>query len=200
MPKRINKDDIDRFHDYSLYIPKRTLYMGSEHVNDAFSESSTDTSMAERQIKNLLILDSMSQEPITIIMNNLGGDVNHGLAIYDAVITCQSHITIRVLGNAMSMGSVILQAADERIMSPNAVQMMHYGSVVVEGDSKIVNKMVKENERQNKWMEVMYLAKIQEKQSHYTLARLQRLLTHDTYLTAQESVALGLADKILGEE
>lgn len=201
MSKRVNRDDIDKFHDYSLYIPGRVIYMGSEHVNDDdFSESGVEATMAERQIKNLHILDIASDEPITIIMNNPGGDVNHGLAIYDAIRACRSHIIIKVFGHAMSMGSIILQAADERIMSENSSQMIHYGEFAVEKHAKTGYKIVDEFKRVDKWMEKMYLEKIKEKQPHFTLARLQRMLDHDTFLSAKESVELGLADKVLGED
>lgn len=200
MSRRVNRDDIDKFHDYSLHIPSRTIYMGSEHINDDdFSESGVEATMAERQIKNLHILEMVSNDPITIILNNPGGDVNHGLAIYDAIKSCKSHVTIKVFGHAMSMGSIILQAADERIMAPNASQMIHYGTLGVDKEAKTVYKIVEECKRIDKWMENMYLAKIQERQPHFTRARLQRLLNHDTFLTAAQSVELGLADKILGE-
>jgi ATP-dependent Clp endopeptidase proteolytic subunit ClpP len=198
MAKRINRDFIDQFHDYGLYIPKRTIYVGSESAGDG-EESGTDTMMAERLIKNINILEAMSDDPITILMNNLGGEVYHGLAIYDAIRACKSNVTIVVIGQASSMGSIILQAADERIMSENSVQMIHYGTLGVEGHAKTTYKHAEENKRIDKWMEKMYLQKIQEKQPLYTIARLQRLLDHDTFLTAQQSVELGLADKILGE-
>lgn len=201
MSKRINRDDVDKFHDYSLYIPKRTIYMSSENVSDAdFSESGCDTIMAERQIKNLTILESLSQDPITIIMNNIGGDEYHMLAIYDAIKACKSHVTIKVFGHAMSAGSVILQAADERIMAPNARQMMHYGTWGVHDHAKTAQKWAKEGEKIDKWMEKMYLEKIKEKQPLFKIGRVQKMLDHDTFLTAEESVALGLADKVLGDE
>lgn len=201
MTKRVNRDDVDKFHDYSLYIPTRTIYMGSEHISDEdFSESGVEATMAERQIKNLHILDTINNDPIIIIMNNPGGDVNHGLAIYDAIKTCKSHITIKVFGHAMSMGSIILQAADERIMSPMSSQMIHYGAVGIDKEAKTVYKIVDEYKRIDKWMEKMYLDKIKEKQPHFSLNRLKGMLSHDTFLTAQQSVELGLADKVLGQE
>jgi ATP-dependent Clp protease protease subunit len=200
MAKRISKDDTDRFHDYSLYIPHRTLYLGSEEYNIEQGESGIDGAIAERTIKNLHILDSMSQDPITILLNNIGGDVNHGLAIYDAIITSKSHITIKVFGNSMSMGSIILQAADERIMSPNAVQMVHYGSLGVEGHAKTVYKIADEGKRIDQWMETMYLERIRQKHPTFSLKKLKDILNHDTFLTAHDSVNLGLADKILGSE
>lgn len=197
---KFTRDDVDKFHDYSLYIPKRTVFMGSEECSLEHGESGTDGAMAERLIKNLTILEALSQEPIIIVMNNLGGDFNHGMAIYDVIKSCKSHITIKTLGYAMSMGSIILQSADERIMAPNASQMIHYGSWQFSGHSKTGQKWAKDNERLDQWMEEMYLARIREKQPQFPLQKLKKMLDHDTFLTAEESVLLGLADKILGDE
>jgi ATP-dependent Clp protease protease subunit len=198
MSKRVNRDDIDKFHDYSLYIPSRTVYMGSETADDG-AESGVDYGMAQRQIKNLHILDVASADPITIIMNNPGGDMFHGLAIYDAIKACRSHVTIKVFGHAMSMGSIILQAADTRVMAANSSQMIHYGQVSVDNEAKTTYKTVDEYKRIDKLMEKMYLSKIQKKQPLFTIARLRAMLNNDTFLTAQQSVDLGLADEILGD-
>lgn len=193
-------EEIDKFHSYSIYVPTRTLYMGSESINEEHVEGGVDAAMVERTIKNLFILESLSQEPITIIMNNPGGDVNHGLAIYDAIKACRSEVTIRAFGHAMSMGSIILQAGDRRIMAPNASQMIHYGYLGLDGHAKTVYKQAEEFKRIDKWMEKMYLQKINEKLPLFKIGRLQKMLDHDTFLTAQQSVELGLADAILGEE
>lgn len=200
MSRRINRDDVDKFHDYSLYIPTRTIYMGSEHMSDEGAENGVDAIMAERQIKNLHILDNISQDEITIILNNPGGDVNHGLAIYDAIRACRSKVTIKVFGYAMSMGSIILQAGDERVMSPTSSQMIHYGAMAIDKEQKTVYKHTEEAKRIDRWMERMYLEKIREKHPQFSVQRLKGMLNHDTFLTAQQSVELGLADKVLGEE
>ncbi len=197
MAKKPARDDLDRFHDYSIYLPSRTIYMGSEEHHIEHGESGTDGAMAERLIKNLHILDTLSNEPINISMNNLGGDVNHGLAIYDAIRACRSHVVITAYGYAMSMGSIILQAADERIMSPQASQMVHYGSMFVDKEAKTTYKIVAENKRIDLWMEQMYLEKIREKQPKFAVRRFREMLTNDTFLTAEESVELGLCDSIL---
>jgi ATP-dependent Clp protease, protease subunit len=197
---RVSSDHIDKFHDYGLYIPARTIYMGSENFSDDGGESGVDGLMAERLLKNLSILEGLNSDPITIIMNNPGGDVNHGLAIYDAIKTARSHITIVVYGYVMSMGSIIFQAADERVMSPTASQMIHYGSLTVDGHAKTTYKIADELKRIDKWMEKMYLERINEKQPLFKINRLKTMLDHDTFLTAEQSIELGLADKVLGTE
>ena len=196
---RVNRDDIDKFHDYSIHVPSRTIYMGSEEHNIEHGESGCDGAMAERMIKNLTILEAISKEPITIIMNNIGGDEYHCFAIIDAIRACESHVKIIVHGHAMSAGSLILQAADDRVMSPHSVQMLHYGTWSSSDHSKTFQKWAAEGNRIDKWMENWYMAKIKEKQPQFSLTRLKNMLDHDTFLTAEQSVALGLADRVLGE-
>ena len=200
MARKHSNDNVELFHDKGIYLPTRTIYMGSvEHSIDS-GESGCDGAMAERAIKNLNILDSMSDEPITILMNNIGGDEYHCFAIIDAIQACRSSVVCKVMGHAMSAGSLILQYCDERIMGPLSVQMIHYGTWGANDHSKTFQKWAKEGARVDKWMEEMYLAKIQEKHPTFKISKLRQLLDHDTFLTAEESVALGLADKILGDE
>jgi ATP-dependent Clp protease protease subunit len=196
---RIKKEDLERFHEIGVYLPKRTLFIGSEQYDGDGNESGVDGMLAQRVIKNLLALDTEPHDPITIIMNNAGGSFYDGLAIYDAIKSCKSKVTIIVYGQAFSMASIILQAADERIMAPNAVQMMHYGSTVIEGDAKNAQKQAREDARLNKWTEHLYLDRMRQKDPDFKLTKLKQLLTNDTYLTADESIEMGLADKILGD-
>lgn len=193
MGKRVNRDDIDKFHDYGLYIPSRTIYIGPDSINDETPEESALV------IKNLTILDSSSDDPLTIIMNCPGGDVVTGLAIYDAIKMCRCQVIIKVFGQASSMGSVILQAADVRLMSPNAVQMIHYGHASYDESNPTLYKLVEEDKRVDKWMEELYMSKIRTKHSMFKLAKLKKMLTHDTYFTAQQSIDMGLADGIIEE-
>lgn len=194
MAKKL-KEDLERFHDYGIFVPTRTIYIGSEENHIEHGESGTDGAMAERTIKNLHLLDQTS-EPINIVMNNLGGDEYACFAIIDAIKRCQSHVVITAMGHAMSAGSLILQAADERVMSPLAVQMIHYGSWSCSDHAKTFDRWADENKRINKWMDAYYLEKIREKHEKFSLARLQKMLDHDTFLTAEESVELGLADRV----
>lgn len=201
MSKRLNRDDIDKFHDCSLYIPARIIFMGSEHGAqwEGDGESGTDSQMAERFIKNMLILESVSSDPITVIMDNVGGDEEHGMAIYDAIKCSKARVTIKVFGQACSMGSVILQAAWKRVMAPNAKQMIHYGSLELEGDAKNVQKIANNAAKNDKAMERIYLERIKEKNPRFKKEALHNMLIHDTYFTAKESVAMGLADSVISE-
>jgi ATP-dependent Clp protease protease subunit len=187
MSKKISKEDLDRFFAYQVHLPTRTIYLGSE----------VDHATAEQMIKSLHILDMASHSPINILMNNIGGDFFHGMAIYDAIRNCESHITIQVFGHAMSMAALLLQAADERILSPNSKLMIHYGDVGVGGNAKNAQRWSEEYKKCDQFMENVLLEKIQNKHPTFSLQKVQKMLEFDTFISANKALQLGLVDKIL---
>lgn len=193
--KRLSKEDIDRFFEYGVHPGTRTVYIGSA-VYNGDDETGTDFLMAEKAIKGLHILDSQSAQDITVLMNNLGGDEYHGLAIFDAIRACRSRVTVRGTGHVMSMGSWIIQAADWRVMTPSAVMMIHYGEFGVLNHPKITYKWAEEGKRLDRLMEDTYLDRIRVRHPKFTRKRLQEMLNFDTILTAQQALELGLIDKI----
>jgi ATP-dependent protease ClpP protease subunit len=197
MGKRINKDAIDHFQDYGIHTPTRTLYIGSESYDPEAGESGVDGLLAERHIKNLLILDSVSQDPITIILNNPGGDVYHGMAIYDAIRACKSHVTVRGTGYVMSMASLIIQAADERQMTENAIMMLHHGyDNHPSNHVKTIRSWADFGKRYDARLNKIYLAKIREKYPEFKYKKLDQMLDFDTQLFPEDALQLGLIDKI----
>jgi ATP-dependent protease ClpP protease subunit len=235
-----NFDSVWSWFDHNVDLESRTIYMGSLSSDFDSNESGVDHLMAEYIIKGIHLLESRSDDDITIIMNNPGGDWYHGLAIYDAVKYSICHCTIRVYGHAMSMGSLILQAADSRVMMPNSKFMIHYGYNGSVGHTKSFERSADESKRIGFQMENIYLDEIMKKEKHEghghiakvmsriinrlrafeinpTLASykfsknteskreeirevLKEMLNFDTYLDAQETVDLGLADQVFGEE
>lgn len=153
--------DLDKWFDLNVDVDTRTIYMGSLSYGDD-GETGVDHVMAEYLIKGMHSLESKNKKPILIIMNNPGGDWYHGMAIYDAIKSSTCHCTIRVYGHAMSMGSIILQAADHRVMMPNSRFMIHYGYDGRAGHAKIVYKWADEGKRINWEMENIYLDRMLE--------------------------------------
>jgi ATP-dependent Clp protease protease subunit len=183
---KLLRDDVDRFFDYNVHVPTRTLFLGPE----------VDEEMAELAIKGLALLGTVDL-PISILMNNLGGDEYHGLAIYDAIALTKSHVTITVYGHAMSMGSWILQAGDDRVLAPNATVLLHYGTWGEHDNYKQFRALAKEGERLRLLMETSYLRRLREKDPKFPAKRLVRMLEDETYLTSEAAVELGLADRVL---
>lgn len=181
---RINRDYIDYFYEYNLDLNGRTLYLGYGDDED----SDMDQKVCADILKGLHILTTVSRElPINIIMNNQGGFVYHGLAIYDAIRNLPNHVTISVYGHCHSIGAWILQAADTRKMAKHASLMIHHG----EG-----NKTEFERKMDTKCMDIL-LAKIHEKKPEFTRKQLDKMLLKDTYLWAEEALELGLIDEVI---
>ena len=191
------RSELALWHEYDILPGDRTIYIGSKS-SDETGESGVDYLLAEKVIKNLHILDKrMSDIPITIKMNNPGGDVYHGLAIYDAIKSCRNDVTIIAYGYVMSMGSVILQAADTRIMSPHTRMMIHHGEGITSGHMLDVQKQADEFKELNFIINDIYLSRIKEKKPRFTMKQLEDKMKFDWYLNAKEAVALGLCDAIL---
>ncbi len=187
MAEKFHKDEVSRLHDNDIYIPDRKITLF-----DAISEYSALTT-----IKNLLVLDGKSDQGITMLLNSMGGCVFNGFAIYGAIERCESHVSICGMGSVMSMATVVMQAADERVLDKHAVFMVHYGSAAIFDNSQTVIKWAAHEETMNQKMEDIYLEKIREKHPKFTRAKLRQMLLVDTILSADEAVKLGLADKVV---
>lgn len=220
------KENINWWFDNNVDVNTRTLYMGSIDSTPDGDETGVDNFMTECFIKGLHILETKNSEPITILMNNPGGDWYHGMAIFDAIKNAKSYCTIKAYGYAMSMGSIILQAADHRILMPNSRFMIHNGTnSYIDMPLSLVKKWMREGERITYDMEEIYLKAMldkEEKEGHGYLAKtlsqilstskifsrkqetkkeelrliLKEMLSFDTILTAEETVDLGFADEI----
>ncbi len=197
MKGAFNPDTIEKFFDHGLHIPTRTLYVGSVQVSEGGSESGVDAKLAEQVIKGIHLLEQQSRRrKITLILNNPGGYLVHGLAIYDALCYSPCPIVIKVFGEAASMGSIILQAGNERIVSPHATLMIHHGGASMEGTFEQMKTLMENWERAIENIRSILLRRIREKNPNFEEERLRKLMEKDTFLSATETVSLGLADKI----
>lgn len=199
MKAKLTKGRIDTFIDSNIDVATRTVYLGSALTGDG-EELGTDASMAERAIKAIHLLDAVSHAPITILMNNAGGDEIHGMAIADAIELCVSPITVKVFGHAMSMGSIILQAADRRLIAPNAYVMIHYGTPMhADPDLHSLEQQMwaKEDVKFNDKIERLYLRRINEVHTSKTQDDVKELLKFGTIFSAEEAVSIGLADQVI---
>lgn len=180
------KDNISTFHDNGLYIPRRTVDIIGEIDEDKF----------QQVFKNLHSLD-LTTGTINVIINSEGGCFRSGMGIYDAIKGCKNHVRAMVYGSCMSMATVILQGADERLASPNSLFMVHYGSSD-RGDDNVVNhdRWNEQDLKDRKNMEDIYYEKIKHKKKRFPRNKLQNMLKFDTILNAKEMLEIGLIDKI----
>lgn len=82
---------------------------------------------ADVVIRNLLVLDSESSDPITLYVNSPGGDVDGGFAIYDIIRFISAPVTIVVAGLAASAAALVLLSVpkERRIGLPNSTYLIH---------------------------------------------------------------------------
>ena len=203
----LNIDTILDTHSFGLDVDHREIYLHS-YISNTDEDPGVDYRMASHFAKNIRILDLINEKPIIIHMHSIGGDWNDGMSIYDSIKICKSHVTIVVYGQAESMSSIVLQAADTRVMMPNTYFMCHFGSNGCEGSFLDVQNAAKFEKIMAETMMDIYTARclkgkyfkenyesINEEKIKTFLKR--KLKDGDWYLTSQETVHYGFADLVL---
>jgi ATP-dependent Clp endopeptidase proteolytic subunit ClpP len=188
---KIVKESIDRFFDYDLHIETRTIYIG-----DGEDGSGVGPKMAEKVIKAFIIFNATPEKPVRIILNTKGGDIFDGYAVYDAIKASPCHVTIEVMGSAMSMGSIILQAADERLIHPHSTVMIHDGHDSMEMNIRDIEKWAEFYKKVDRPRMYALFAEKTGKPAHYW----EKKAVNDYVMTAQQAVDEGLADRVVGTE
>ena len=143
----------------------------------------------------LLFLESQdSKKDITLYINSPGGLVTAGMAIYDTMQYVRSDIQTIVVGQACSMGSLLATAGTKgkRFMLPHGRHMIHQPLGGAKGQATDVQIQANELLR---WKDE--LTKIYEKHTGQPLDKLKIDLERDKFMTPEESVKYGLADKIV---
>ena len=188
----------ERSYDiYSRLLRDRVIMLDTE-----VSEHSASLIVAQ-----MLFLESENPDKdISFYINSPGGAVTAGLAIYDTMQFIKCDVQTIVLGQAASMGSMLAQAgaAGKRMVLPEARTMIHRvssgtpgtrGSVHVQDlqfeDSK---RAFEESVRINKRLTELY---VKHNTADKTYEELYETMKFDTFLSAQQAVDFGLADKII---
>jgi ATP-dependent Clp protease protease subunit len=196
---RYSKESIDHFFDYGLFPSKRIMYIGSAKEDLDGSESGIDYLMTEKTIKGVTYLNTVSEKPIIIIMDSPGGDWYHSLAIYDIIKSTRCHITIIAVGYCCSAGSVVLQAADLRVISPSCMFLIHDGTTELSDHTRNVESQAQQSKLDRKRMYEIYEGKMKEKNPKITIKQIEKLCTIDKIYSPQEAIDVGLADELLGD-
>jgi len=107
----LSVDTISDVQTYGLDVKNRERYLHG-YIGNTDEDPGVEYRMAAQFYKNIRLLDSISNLPIIIHMFSEGGEWDAGMAIYDAIALSKSYITIIAYGQASSMSSIILQAAN----------------------------------------------------------------------------------------
>jgi len=158
-------------------------------------------------VSQLLFLESENPDKdISLYINSPGGLVTAGLAIYDTMQFIKPDVHTIVIGQAASMGSFLAQACapGKRFVLPESRTMIHRvssgtpgtrGSVhVQELEFEDARRTFEESVRINKRLTELY---VRHNTAGKTYEELYELMKFDTFLSAQQAVDMGLADKIV---
>jgi ATP-dependent Clp protease protease subunit len=158
-------------------------------------------------VAQLLFLESEDpHKDISLFINSPGGLVTAGLAIYDTMQFIKCDVSTYVMGQACSMGSFLAQAgtAGKRFVLAESRTMIHRVSSGTKGTSGSVHvqelefedarRHFEESKRINQRLTELYA---KHNSVGKTYEELYETMKFDTFLSAQEAVAWGLADKVL---
>lgn len=129
---------------------------------------------------------------INIYINSYGGSVFEGTAIYNQLKRHPAHKTVYIDGFACSIASVIAMAGDKVVMPRNALMMIHNMWMSAVGNAAELRKAADDLDTINTAGQQAYLAKAGDKLSAEALAS---MMDAETWLTAEQCIAYGLADE-----
>jgi ATP-dependent protease ClpP protease subunit len=136
-------------------------------------------------------LKGISAKRITLRLNTPGGEVFDGTAIHNAIIEHPAHVTVHVDGVAASAGSFIAMAGDEIRMADNTYMMIHNARGGVMGEAEDMHRYADLLDKMNDVIAGMYERKTGKPRRHW-----RNLMDNETWFTAAEAKAEGLADVV----
>ena len=176
----------ERSYDiFSRLLKERIIFMGT----------SIDDNVANLVIAQLLFLQSEDPEKdISIYINSPGGVVTAGLAIYDTMQFLKCDITTYCVGQAASMGAVLLAAGTKgkRFALPNARIMIHQPLGGAQGQATDINIQAQEIMRIKQ-----ILNGILAEHSGRSIEDLEKDTDRDNFMSAEQAVEYGLVDEVV---
>ena len=153
--------------------------------------------MAMNIVSQIGILEGISQEDITIVINSPGGSISAGLAIIDAMDASPCNIRTVCSGVAASMAAMILLCGSDgnRFIYKNAEVMLHQPLAGVQGQASDINIVCERITRVKSSLLDIIAKKTSQKKK-----KLESFLDRDFWLTANEAIDLNICDKIVGKE
>ena len=175
----------ERSYDIFSRLLKNRIILLSGEIDDI---------LANTVVAELLYLDSLSHEDISIYINSPGGNVTSGFAIYDTMNFIKSDVSTICIGMAASMGAFLLSCGTKgkRCCLPNSEVMIHQPLGGAEGQATEI-KIVAER-----------ILKLKDKLNHFLakntgqkIEKIEKDTERDHFLSAKEALDYGIVDKIL---
>jgi ATP-dependent Clp protease protease subunit len=175
------------FDIYSRLLKERIIFLVGP-VNDA---------VASLLVAQFLFLESENpNKDIAFYINSPGGVVTSGLAIYDTMQYIRSPVSTVCIGQAASMGSLLLTAGakGKRFSLPNSRVLIHQPSAGFEGQSSDIEIHMNEIIKTLKRMDEIYAL-----HTGQTEERVREDMERDRFFKPEEAVEYGLIDRVLDQ-
>jgi len=186
IPTVIEKCDVgERAYDiYSRLLKDRIVILNGE-IND---------NTANVIVAELLYLDSLSNDDISLYINSPGGSITSGMAIYDTMNFIKSDVSTICVGMAASMAAFILSVGKKgkRFILPNAEVMIHQPLGGVQGQATEIKiaaeRILKLKEKLNR---------ILSEKTGKNIEVIDKDTERDYFMDSNEALNYGIVDKIL---
>ena len=200
------KDPIETLHSMSGLVPMvvETSSRG-ERAYDIFSRllkeriifltGPVEDHMATLIVAQLLFLEAENpKKEIAMYINSPGGVVTAGLAIYDTMQFIRPKVSTTVIGQAASMGSLLLAAGEPgmRYALPHARVMVHQPSGGFQGQASDIERHAKEILDLRHRLNQIYV-----NHTGQPLEKIEEALERDNFLTAEAAREFGLIDEVI---
>ena len=186
IPTVIDKvNNSERVYDiYSRLLKDRIIIINGEINNN----------LANSVVAQLLFLDSLNNEEISIYINSPGGSVTDGMAIYDTMNFINSDVSTIGIGMCASMGAFLLSSGTKgkRYSLPNCEVMIHQPLGGAQGQATEI-KIAAEHILKTKDK----LNKILSNNTSKDLDIIEKDTDRDNFMTASEALDYGIIDKII---
>jgi ATP-dependent Clp protease, protease subunit len=187
IPYVIEKDGREeRVYDiYSRLLKDRIVFLGSQ----------VDDEIANALVAQMLFLQSDDPKAdIHMYINSPGGSVSAGLAIYDTMQFISCDVATYCIGQAASMGAVLLTAGakGKRFSLPNSRIMIHQPLAGMQGTAEEIDIHVTEFRRTKRKLNEILI-----KHCGQSLDQIEKDTDRDRFMDPEEAVSYGLIDKVV---
>ena len=159
-----------------------------------FITGGVEDGMASLAIAQLLFLESENpKKEIAMYINSPGGYVTSGLAIYDTMQYIRSPVSTVCVGQAASMGSLLLAGGEKglRVALPNARIMVHQPSGGFRGPASDIERHAEDILTTKKRLNDIYV-----KHTGQTYEVIEKTLDRDHFMTAEQAQSFGIVDRV----
>lgn len=159
-------------------------FIGATYWDD--EEQSVTTKAVNQALKGI------TADEIDVHINSYGGDAFEGIGIYNALKQSDKTINVYIDALAASAASIVAMAGDKIYMPKNAQMMVHHAATMIYGDASDLENAIADLNKMDRSLVMTYMTRFTG-----TEDELIALLDAETFLNADEAVALGLADEVI---